>query len=226
MDLLGIVGENNLILWQVVALSLFGICVALGWWMWKLTQSIREYKAFEQKLSYLSRYDILSGLQNRNAFMCGALKEEWICVTVIVCDIDGLKLVNDNLGHWEGDQLIRRTADILKKVCPAEAQLFRMGGDEFLAILPFVENGEKLQNSLLEQVRLHNDTFNDVPLSLSIGITNSEDKRLPLKEIIRNADYLMYEHKRKGHTYVFDWLQKNCELDILVRRRENKNERW
>ncbi len=204
---------------------LIGVCAILGWRVWKLKKKICVYQAIEKRLGYLSQYDLLSGLQNRNAFMCSMKKREAFCVTVAACDIDGLKIVNDNLGHWAGDRLIRSTADILKKVCPTGTQLFRMGGDEFLAILPGVEETGKLQHALAEQVKLHNETDDDVPLSLSVGITTADNEDVLLEETIRKADYLMYEQKRRGQTYVLTWMKKRCGSALILNRRTYKNER-
>ena len=155
-----------------------------------------------QALRRLSEYDRLSGLKNRNAFLRCALQEGHAAVTVLACDIDGLKLVNDTLGHWAGDRLIRRTAAVLREVCPAEAQAFRIGGDEFLLLLP---------QSVLEGVQRHNALYGEIPLSLSVGVASQVAGGGSLEEAVRRADYYMYEQKRDGREKVLHWLRG--ELD-------------
>ena len=177
-------------------------CAALAFWVGKLKKTIRSQETEMQALRRLSEYDRLSGLKNRNAFLRCALQEGHAAVTVLACDIDGLKLVNDTLGHWAGDRLIRRTAAVLREVCPAEAQAFRIGGDEFLLLLP---------QSVLEGVQRHNALYGEIPLSLSVGVASQVAGGGSLEEAVRRADYYMYEQKRDGHEKVLRWLQG--ELD-------------
>ena len=189
-------------------------CAALAFWVGKLKKTIRGQETEMQALRRLSEYDRLSGLKNRNAFLRCALQEGHAAVTVLACDIDGLKLVNDTLGHWAGDRLIRRTAAVLREVCPAEAQAFRIGGDEFLLLLPQsvpAEREQQLQQSVLEGVQRHNALYGEIPLSLSVGVASQVAGGGSLEEAVRRADYYMYEQKRDGHKKVLSWLQG--ELD-------------
>ena len=189
-------------------------CAALAFWVGKLKKTIRSQETEMQALRRLSEYDRLSGLKNRNAFLRCALQEGHAAVTVLACDIDGLKLVNDTLGHWAGDRLIRRTAAVLREVCPAEAQAFRIGGDEFLLLLPQsvpAEREQQLQQSVLEGVQRHNALYGEIPLSLSVGVASQVAGGGSLEEAVRRADYYMYEQKRDGHKKVLSWLQG--ELD-------------
>ena len=177
-------------------------CAVLAFWVGKLKKTIRSQETEMQALRRLSEYDRLSGLKNRNAFLRCALQEGHAAVTVLACDIDGLKLVNDTLGHWAGDRLIRRTAAVLREVCPAEAQAFRIGGDEFLLLLP---------QSVLEGVQRHNALYGEIPLSLSVGVASQVAGGGSLEEAVRRADYYMYEQKRDGHEKVLRWLQGELE---------------
>ena len=189
-------------------------CAALAFWVGKLKKTIRSQETEMQALRRLSEYDRLSGLKNRNAFLRCALQEGHAAVTVLACDIDGLKLVNDTLGHWAGDRLIRRTAAVLREVCPAEAQAFRIGGDEFLLLLPQsvpAEREQQLLQSVLEGVQQHNALYGEIPLSLSVGVASQVAGGGSLEEAVRRADYYMYEQKRDGHEKVLRWLQG--ELD-------------
>lgn len=189
-------------------------CAALAFWVGKLKKTIRSQEIEMQALRRLSEYDRLSGLKNRNAFLRCALQEGHAAVTVLACDIDGLKLVNDTLGHWAGDRLIRRTAAVLREVCPAEAQAFRIGGDEFLLLLPQSVSSaqeQQLLQSVLEGVQRHNALYGEIPLSLSVGVASQVAGGGSLEEAVRRADYYMYEQKRDGHEKVLRWLQGELE---------------
>ena len=196
-----------------LALVAGAACAVLAFWVRKLKKTIQSQEIEMKALRRLSEYDRLSGLKNRNAFLRCAAKEGDGAVTVLACDIDGLKLVNDTLGHWAGDYLIRRAATVLREVCPEDAQVFRIGGDEFLLLLPqFVsfEQERQLSQSVLEGVRRHNEHYGEIPLSLSVGVA-SQVSGGSLEEAVRRADYYMYEQKRDGHEKVLRWLQVELE---------------
>ena len=200
--------------WGWLALAAGISCAALAFWIGKLKKTIRSQEAEMQALRKLSEYDRLSGLKNRNAFLRCAAQEGRSAVTVLACDIDGLKLVNDTLGHWAGDRLIRRTAAVLREVCPDEAQAFRIGGDEFLLLLPQsvpAEQEQLLLQGVLEGVQRHNERYGEIPLSLSVGVASQVAGGGSLEEAVRRADYYMYEQKREGHEKVLCWLQGELE---------------
>ncbi len=171
----------------------FAVSVALG-----MALQVRRLQKVAKELRHNSEYDMLSGLKNRNAFDRQITRLEGRSITVLVCDIDNLKLTNDTLGHWAGDELIRKTAEILKRVCPPTSQIFRMGGDEFLALLP-CEKDERAERqiiaSLEEAIISHNQTSENLKLSLSVGLAGTWDDEEAPFEIIRRADQAMYRQK-------------------------------
>ena len=184
----------------VTSLSIF-IATILAAQVIMLKYSIRNHKKMEEQLRYCSEYDTLSTLQNRNGFANCIASLVWNQMTVLVCDIDNLKMINDTLGHLCGDKLIQRAASLLQKVCPKEALLFRMGGDEFFVLLP--EAGEvkgiEVYNKLKKELQIIK-IEDAIPLSLSIGVANgSRDQGDTLNSIIQDADYLMYKEKRQHH---------------------------
>ena len=200
--------------WGWLAFAAEISCVVLAFWIGKLKKTIRSQEAEMQALRKLSEYDRKKKKKNRNAFLRCAAQEGRSAVTVLACDIDGLKLVNDTLGHWAGDRLIRRTAAVLREVCPDEAQAFRIGGDEFLLLLPQsvpAEQEQLLLQGVLEGVQRHNALYGEIPLHLSVGVASQVAGGGSLEEAVRRADYYMYEQKRDGHEKVLRWLQGELE---------------
>lgn len=116
------------------------------WGIVGLSRDITERKQMEGKLRYFSETDILTGLFNRYSFE-EKIKElnndENLPMGVIMGDVNGLKLVNDTLGHLEGDRLLKDVANILKDSCNGLTEyIFRWGGDEFIILIPNINESK------------------------------------------------------------------------------------
>ena len=164
-----------------------------------LRRILHDYEKQEQNLKQASDYDSLTGILNRRAGdnSLSILTESNIDFSLCLIDLDGLKYVNDNLGHHYGDIYLKSVANLLKDSCRSNKDiLFRYGGDEF--VIAFVEMSTydvcvRMQNVFNEVVKL-NET-SDFPMSISYGISN--DYNLSLAERLEQADTLMYEMKSK-----------------------------
>lgn len=161
---------------------------------------ITQKKKFEQKLAYISLHDQLTALYNR-AYFEEELKRlstsRKYPITIIVADVNGLKLVNDTMGHDKGDELLTACARVLKKAFRSSDVVARVGGDEFVALLPRTDG--KTGKSILKRLRLFIDKYNqehpELPLSVSFGIATADTPEQSLKEIYKKADDLMYQEK-------------------------------
>jgi len=126
-------------------------------------------------------------------------------VSLIMADMDGLKQVNDILGHAEGDKLIRRAAEVLQASVRAEDLVTRTGGDEFAIILPATTAeaaAEAIQR--IHSVAELNNKFHGTPeLRLSMGAATGLDGA-NLTEVLREADDRMYVEKRAHHAQYGD----------------------
>lgn len=115
-----------------------------------VSRDITKSKQKEEEILYLNYHDVLTGLYNR-AFFDEELKrldtERQLPLSVIIGDINGLKLINDALGHAEGDKLLVAMSKILKNCCRAEDIIARTGGDEFGILLPKTDTGTTIYPS-------------------------------------------------------------------------------
>lgn len=177
---------------------------------------ITQRKLNEEKLEYLSMHDTLTGLYNR-AFFEEEMKRlsggREYPITIISADIDGLKLINDTMGHTKGDQLLQACAGVLRKSLRSSDLLARVGGDEFVALLPRTDKkaGKEIVKRIRSYSDIHNQEHNDLPLSISVGAATAEDAAAPLHEIYINADYLMYRNKLRNKNNV-----RSYTVDMLL----------
>ncbi|MDY6470042.1 MAG: diguanylate cyclase, partial [Succinivibrio dextrinosolvens] len=144
-----------------------------------------------EKLERLSSHDSLTGAGSRNALFerIAELKKVSSKLGIVFADLNGLKLINDNQGHASGDESIRGAVNLLFRFC-GENNVYRNGGDEFIAIIPNISIGsfESIRDNLLEASKIGNSE------SLSIGFEWCDDSR-KLDESLKSADRKMYAAK-------------------------------
>jgi diguanylate cyclase (GGDEF)-like protein/PAS domain S-box-containing protein len=166
-----------------------------------MVQDITEQKVYEQKLEYISLHDQLTDLYNRNFFdteLHRLEKSREYPITIISADLDGLKLINDTLGHSKGDEMLIASANALRNSLRQSDILARIGGDEFGAILPNTDqaSGEAIYNRILENIKAFNLSHAELPLSLSVGLATAEKaEEANLHELLKTADECMYREK-------------------------------
>lgn len=165
-----------------------------------MVRDITERKKAEDSLKYFSTHDYLTGLYNRAFFEEEMKRLETLDlspVTIIACDVDGLKIINDTLGHGKGDELLRSAAAVLTETFPrGEAIVARIGGDEFVVLLPGVsyEEAQKALQHIQTLVEKYNASSSGIPLSISLGAATSRGGE-PLSSVYRQADTNMYRDK-------------------------------
>jgi diguanylate cyclase (GGDEF)-like protein len=169
---------------------------------------LTEQRRSEQEISRLARFDSLTGLPNR-ALMRQTLDEALRNAanrrkgcSLFLIDLDRFKNVNDTLGHPIGDALLRQVADRLKSVMGDHGQVGRLGGDEFMAVLPgTVETGllESLARTLIEQVsRPYSIEGHRVTIGASVGVAIGDPGRACADSMVRNSDLALYAAKAAG----------------------------
>lgn len=148
------------------------------------------------QLEDMSYHDILTGLYNRNRYVRDL--ERYAnnipgCLGVVFMDINGLKLVNDHLGHESGDSLIKKTADIVRRVFGDT--VYRIGGDEFIVLYPDISRDtfHKKTEELLAYLAGNEE------LEISIGSVWEEHPENP-NQLVTYADKLMYAEKQRYYS--------------------------
>ncbi|MFO8111588.1 MAG: diguanylate cyclase, partial [Desulfosalsimonadaceae bacterium] len=163
-------------------------------------RDITERKEAEENLRSMGFRDSLSDLYNRNFFEeeMNRLKDgRYSPIGIIVCDVDGIKFINDTLGHQSGDEILINIANVLKDNFRDSDIIARIGGDEFAILLPGVDQdiAEKLVRRLRQGIADHNNTNPRLPISLSIGYGVSDQRPVDMQALFRKADDRMYRDK-------------------------------
>ena len=171
---------------------------------WGLVQvaltNITARKKAEAYLEFLGKHDVLTKLYNRSFYVdeINRLERSGLSpTTVIIADLNGLKDINDRLGHAVGDELLRRAGEILNKVVSKPAHAARIGGDEFAVLLPATDQrvGQAIVENIGKLAELNNQFYSGVTLNFAIGAaTSAPGERL--EEVVKRADAQMYEAKR------------------------------
>ncbi len=161
---------------------------------------VTNNRLFQQRLEAQAGIDALTGLPNRTAYE-GAKnrlsKPENLPLTIVMCDLNDLKEANDLKGHDFGDRYLQITAELLKENCPPNAFLGRIGGDEFIYLLPQspLEKGQQLIEHL--QNLLSQDHSFPFPLSIAMGTACVKTSADEYAAAFAAADQQMYANKKR-----------------------------
>lgn len=163
-----------------------------------VSRDITERKASEQQLQYLCYHDPLTGLFNR-LFLEEEIKRldtgRSLPISIIMADVDRLKLINDTFGHKKGDEFIIKSANLIKANCRPEDLVARYGGDEFVIFLPrtSAEEAEKIVDRIKNNCA--GQYVNSIEISISFGCAEKISAEENTEEIILLAENAMYRAK-------------------------------
>ncbi|MCK9443366.1 MAG: HD domain-containing phosphohydrolase [Tissierellaceae bacterium] len=193
-----------------------------------ITRNISDRKEMENRLINLSYRDQLTGLYNRRFFeeeLSRLDVERNLPLSIIMSDVNGLKLINDSFGHRVGDELLKTIANVMIKGCRADDIIARISGDEFVVILPKTNEAEAevLTNRLKKlgrETKFSNEAFPDLELSISFGIGTKHSMDMDMALVFKKAEDNMYAHKLlEGPS------MRSKTIETIIKALYEKNER-
>ena len=184
---------------------------------------VSDRKQKEAEIQYLNCYDTLTGLHNRRCFEENREiidTPDNLPLSVIFADINGLKMTNDIFGHSAGDELIKKSSEILQQFCRKNDVVARVGGDEFIILLPNTtgENAERILSRI--QSEFAAARVQAIKCSLSLGLDTKQSPDQSLDEIEANAENAMYKDKTMNRKSI----NKDI-IDTIIETLHTRNQR-
>ncbi|SEH74839.1 PAS domain S-box-containing protein/diguanylate cyclase (GGDEF) domain-containing protein [Rheinheimera pacifica] len=189
---------------------------------------ITEQKNYEQELAYNSSHDLLTGLPNR-ALLKDRLTQSYQIskrnqqkVAILFIDLDGFKLINDSLGHLNGDEVLKQSSmRIVSCIRPGDT-LARIGGDEFVLMLTDLSSADEVmpvtERILAVVAQPLNIAGQELHITASIGISLSDNEQSEPMQMVQQADLAMYRAKQLGRNN-YQWY--SAELDVALSKQLN-----
>jgi diguanylate cyclase (GGDEF)-like protein/PAS domain S-box-containing protein len=177
------------------------------------------------KIKRLTQHDSLTGLYNRQFFeekMLSVDIKRQLPISIIVADINGLKVINDSYGHNKGDFLIKKTAEIINNQIRKTDILARYGGGEFAVLLPHTDQkaAEKIVNRIKNRTKKYSN--NQLTISVSFGTATKNSVDQDINKILKLADDKMYQNKLSESKSVKNKIVKSLISTLEVKSNETK----
>lgn len=198
-----------------------------------LAEDVTALMAERKRIEYERDHDLLTGLVNRRAFYREVDRifhsdAKGVCGAVVMMDLDDLKKINDKFGHEWGDQYLRKAAWGFHDAMPSNAILARLAGDEFAAVFYGYDDEAEARGVLREfEKKIYQNTFVDPddkvhPVRVSGGIAWYPKDGTNLQELMKYADFALYQVKKGGRGKVtdFDFATYNQALYHAQNRQE------
>jgi diguanylate cyclase (GGDEF)-like protein/PAS domain S-box-containing protein len=184
---------------------------------------ISEKKKKQEEVLYLSYCDQLTGLYNRRFYEEELKKldiKENLPMTIVMADVNGLKLINDSFGHALGDELLIKIAEVLKRGCHKDDIVARLGGDEFVVILTNTDSRKAEQ--IIKRINdlVLNEKIGSINISISFGYETKCFEDESIQDIFKNAEDHMYRHKLYERSSI-----RNQTIDLIMNTLYEKSNR-
>ncbi|MBT1066148.1 EAL domain-containing protein [Bowmanella sp. Y26] len=187
---------------------------------------VSESIAMAVKMSYLANHDQLTDLPNRILLhdrlgqACKMVRSTNKLVAVFLIDIDHFKYLNDSLGHHHGDLIIKQVAKRLESLVDTSATLARIGGDEFVLVVPGIRNSGIVDSIATAIVKEMGDPFiieaQEYRMTVSVGISLNPTDADDEESLMRHADVAMYRAKKEGRNR-YCYFSEELEAQLLQR---------
>lgn len=179
-----------------------------------LITDISNRKKAEAAINFLSYHDYLTGLYNRRFYEEELIRldiPENLPISLIMADVNGLKLINDSFGHTMGDELLIKAAHVISSTCPEASVVARLGGDEFIIILPRTDIFQVVEIVNELKAQSLTERIGALELSISFGYETKENEFQDIHETYRYAEDDMYRHKLYESSSV-----KSKTIDLIM----------
>jgi diguanylate cyclase len=198
--------ERKRTLFSIIALMFIGFAIVavLVWSIWTQSNAYDEMKAHVEHLDHQATRDPLTDLYNRRKLLADIdmLSETHAHpVGLIYIDIDGFKAVNDSMGHDAGDRLLKKLAKSFNSITRETDTLARIGGDEFVFLIPNYQDDKQLieiSKRIIRNVEALSKSDYRSMINASVGIATYSSRVQSIHDLLGAADGAMYKSKRSG----------------------------
>ncbi|WP_373481976.1 HD domain-containing phosphohydrolase [Acetobacterium sp.] len=188
-----------------------------------IISDITERKQTEEKIRYLSDHDYLTGVYNRHYYeeaLATIDRAENLPLSLVISDVNGLKLINESFGHELGDELLKKVARIIREECRDQDVVARLSGDEFIILLPKTDESETSKIVKRMRAAAQEQSVGAINFSISLGYETKTSSDQNIQEVLKNAEDNMYRHKLYESASI-----KNKTIDLIMNTLYEKSSR-